>query len=75
MTVSDSSTDDAAASERVPDKTLLIVDDDAPLLRRLSVAMERRGFGNSVRQILFECSLAIVVEFAMRCSVQTASSS
>ena len=27
-----------------PDKTLLLVDDDEPFLRRLAKAMEKRGF-------------------------------
>ncbi len=35
---------DIQTDGRSPDRTLLIVDDDAPLRRRLVVAMERRGF-------------------------------
>ena len=33
-----------ALQEIGPDKTLLLVDDDEPFLRRLAKAMEKRGF-------------------------------
>lgn len=35
---------EAALQEIGPDKTLLLVDDDEPFLRRLAKAMEKRGF-------------------------------
>ncbi|MBL4813377.1 MAG: ActR/PrrA/RegA family redox response regulator transcription factor [Rhodobacteraceae bacterium] len=35
---------DIALQEIGPDKTLLLVDDDEPFLRRLAKAMEKRGF-------------------------------
>ncbi len=35
---------DAAMPELGPDRTLLLVDDDEPFLRRLAKAMEKRGF-------------------------------
>ena len=35
---------DAALPELGADKTLLLVDDDEPFLRRLAKAMEKRGF-------------------------------
>ena len=34
----------ALSAEGLPDKTLLIVDDDAPFRQRLARAMEARGF-------------------------------
>ena len=37
-------TDLSGAVETLPDKTLLVVDDDAPLRTRLGRALEQRGF-------------------------------
>ena len=35
---------EAAQQDIGPDKSLLLVDDDEPFLRRLAKAMEKRGF-------------------------------
>ena len=45
--------------EGIPDKTLLVMDDDGPLRMRLSRALESRGFQVSVASSVAE-ALAIV---------------
>ena len=49
----------SAESEIGPDRTLLIVDDDEPFLRRLARAMEKRGFEVELAQSVAEGRAAV----------------